>query len=337
MKALLRMLLAVAVLAWLFYADPPSIRAETDCSLSGVTVADNFGDPFYGWYCDSNDFSSQWYCFTSTAQYLCSQACAECQGSAVGETFTCSYASTPGTAPSDAYASYIGCPGGKYGQRFTLNCGCHWYTCDEVCQCYNYGGWWDTDMDPPGCNYSPILVNLENSGANDHLTSAVDGVSFDLNGDGAPEQVAWTTAGTSVGFLAMDRNGNGRIDNGRELFGASTPLASGVLALNGFEALQEFDADHNRLLDVNDPSFSQLVLWIDDDHNGQSMPNELHSMGEVGIVAIGTQYVERRRRDGYGNWYRYQGEVTIRLSNVRERRIFDVFLKSVHNTATSTQ
>ena len=68
--------------------------------------------------------------------------------------------------------------------------------------------------------YSPIIIDTR--GAGFHLTSAEDGVVFDIVGDGHPIRIAWTAADSGTAFLALDRNHNGKIDNGKELFGNFT-------------------------------------------------------------------------------------------------------------------
>ena len=68
---------------------------------------------------------------------------------------------------------------------------------------------------------SPIIVDTARDGY--RLTSVANGVYFDVNADGTPERTAWTRRDSDDAFLAMDRNGNGRIDDGTELFGNYTP------------------------------------------------------------------------------------------------------------------
>ena len=96
------------------------------------------------------------------------------------------------------------------------------------------------------CVASPILLTLGSNAFS--LTSISGGVEFDLNGDGIRERVSWTAADNDDAFLWMDRNGNGIVDGGQELFGNVTPLSwtlSGPSASNGFEALGWFDLSAN--------------------------------------------------------------------------------------------
>lgn len=79
-------------------------------------------------------------------------------------------------------------------------------------------------------------------------------MDFDLDADGRAESVPM--AGAGCGFLVFDRNGNGRADNGSELFGA----ASG----DGFGELRQYDSDHNGWIDEADPLFDSLALWSAD-------------------------------------------------------------------------
>jgi hypothetical protein len=81
--------------------------------------------------------------------------------------------------------------------------------------------------------------------------------SFDLDSDGKLESIPGLAA--SSGFLVFDRNGNGKADNGGELFGAKTG--------NGFSELASYDIDRNGWIDEDDPVFSQLAVWSGDSWN----------------------------------------------------------------------
>lgn len=160
---------------------------------------------------------------------------------------------------------------------------------------------------------TPILIPVTRSQAL-RLTSAEQGVLFDMNADGALDWTGWTARGSRVAFLAIDRNGNGVIDDGRELFGDHTVPG----ARNGFSALQAMNMELNggvRTASVNadEPLFERLLLWEDENHNGISEPHELQP-ASVLLSDIGLGYTEHKRRDGYGNLFKWRGWASVRTA-----------------------
>jgi len=187
-----------------------------------------------------------------------------------------------------------------------------------------------------------LLIDVNGDGIYNSLTNVYGGVNFDLNSDGVAERVAWTAAGSDDAFLVLDRNGNGKIDNGAELFGSATPQPPPrtdrpgrfLDRPNGFLALAQFDkpengGDDNGLLNNRDAMFSSLRLWQDTNHNGISEPDELHTLASLGIISIEVAYEQWTGKDKRGNWYRYRALVVKEEGGERvERWAHDVHLVS---------
>jgi hypothetical protein len=187
----------------------------------------------------------------------------------------------------------------------------------------------------PDCP-SPIIIDTEGEGF--HLTSAENGVRFDIRNDGHLPQIAWTDPRFHNAFLVLDRNGDGIINNGSELFGNFTIQDKSSHA-NGFLALAEFDepdqgGNGDGVIDERDAIFSKLRLWIDENHDGISQPNELHALPELGIFSLSTDYTESSKKDQFGNQFRFKARVNPRNHDQRDgissdgRWAYDVFFVS---------
>jgi T1SS-143 domain-containing protein len=143
----------------------------------------------------------------------------------------------------------------------------------------NSGGRYELQVSFTKPDGDPIILDLDHNGI--ALTTLDNGVSFDINADGHQDKIAWT-AGTD-GILAYDVDGNGKIDNGSEIF---SPHFAGGTYVDGLAALATLDSNHDGKIDANDEAFSKLTIWQDLNHNGISDAGELSSLADHQIASL---------------------------------------------------
>ncbi len=152
----------------------------------------------------------------------------------------------------------------------------------------------------------PVVLDLDGDGV--ETASVQRATFFDHNDDGFAERTGWV--GRDDGLLVRDRNGNGHIDSGRELFGNHTLRATGAEAAHGFQALADLDTNADGKMDASDPAFASLRVWRDTDGNGVSTMAELQSLTALGIRSLSTAYTESSATDTHGNALRQMGGFT---------------------------
>jgi len=163
----------------------------------------------------------------------------------------------------------------------------------------NYGSeyydWTHPTIDPrTSTNYTdaqkyrprvdPLTFDLDNDGLETVGISATNPILFDHDGDGTKNGTGWVKADDAM--LVLDRNGNGSIDSGRELFGDNTIKSNGQTATDGFDALADLDSNHNGVVNNQDAQFANLRLWRDLNQDGLSQAGELFTLNALGIAGI---------------------------------------------------
>lgn len=128
-------------------------------------------------------------------------------------------------------------------------------------------------------NAPPIVLDFDGDGKS--LTEIVDNkVRFDMNGDGIADKTGWIEQGDA--FLALDRNGNGKIDDIREISFVSDKEG----AKTDLEGLAAFDSNADGKLDGEDARFAEFRLWFDNNGNGVTDAGELLSLAQAGVTSI---------------------------------------------------
>jgi hypothetical protein len=237
----------------------------------------------------------------------------------------------------DSQVASHGCVAGETTSSGTCQCVNQEVCCEpNGCEAGHGGITWGGQYCPGlggpdqcGCcqDPTPIILSLRSNSV--RLSSAQDGVPFDFGGDGRIRRFAWPISPDDV-WLVMDRNNNGNIDSGQELFGNATILATGEPAAQGYEALAELDANADGWVNEEDPQFMNLMVWRDVRRNGRVDPGygELVSIRRSGITALSTQFDESQRVDEWGNTFHYRAPAVFR-ERPNRRFSWDVFLTSI--------
>ncbi len=166
-------------------------------------------------------------------------------------------------------------------------------------------GWPPPEEPPPTCQASPLVLDLAGDGV--HPSSLQDGTRYDLLGFGV-QNTSWIKGDDAL--LALDRNGNGTIDDGAELFGAGTKV-SGRTGCDGFTALAPLDTNGNGLIDAKDSRFADLRVWRDSNGDGVSQTAELFTLDSLRIATIGLDHTKFTGEfDKHGNELSMRGSYT---------------------------
>ncbi len=140
-----------------------------------------------------------------------------------------------------------------------------------------------------GANRDPLVLDLDGDGI--ELGTLADSQAyFDLNGDGFATRTSWLKG--DDGFLALDRNQDGKINDITELFGSPERT--------GYEELSELDSNADGVIDKADERFAELLVWQDVNEDGISQADELKPLTEAGIVSISLTHESVTDQQGDG-------------------------------------
>ena len=284
-----------------------SVGFETGACLSAYDCGTNPND----WLCP--DGCCEWRCNvggpcgscgTGTVQQMCN--CSDTSGSSCGScgTTQCDGSCDDPCASSDTGTSTGGGDDGCDPDSDSCGCCTDGYDC-EYAPVDTWMGWMPEYACVPEAE-DPVIIDP--NGDAFALTNVQNGVKFDFFANHKPVQTSWTAPGTDAGWLALDLNGNGKIDNGLEMF-SNVTLQPGKAATHlGFKALALYDLPANGgngdgWIDAKDKVFSRLRLWVDKNHDGISEPGELFTMQQAGITAISLSYGPMKWTDAYGNQF----------------------------------
>jgi hypothetical protein len=176
---------------------------------------------------------------------------------------------------------------------------------------------------------SPLILDLNGDGV--HTLGIGAGVQFDIRADGKKVNTGWV--GSGDGLLALDRNGDGVINDGSELFGTATPASKGGKAADGFAALAELDNNHDGVVDSKDAQYGNLRVWVDANADGVSQASELQTLASLHIASL-TVAAQASDVIDEGNWIGLQSSYT--SSDGSTHTLADAWFLATH-TSSLTQ
>ena len=162
----------------------------------------------------------------------------------------------------------------------------------------------------------PLALDLDGNGIRTVAANQFSGSLFDHDGDGIRTASGWV--GKEDGLLVYDRNGDGIINNGSELFGDATRLKNGGTAAHGFAALADLDDNGDGKIDAADKAFSSLRVWRDLNQDGISQEGELLTLEQAKVRSLSTSFRNTNRSLGDGNTLAQEGSYTTTDGQTRQ-------------------
>ena len=179
---------------------------------------------------------------------------------------------------------------------------------------------WGKNISPYSQNkyyiYDPLALDLDGNGIRTVAANQFSGSLFDHDGDGIRTASGWV--GKEDGLLVYDRNGDGIINNGSELFGDATRLKNGGTAAHGFAALADLDDNGDGKIDAADKAFSSLRVWRDLNQDGISQEGELLTLEQAKVQSLSTSFRNTNRSLGDGNTLAQEGSYTTTDGQTRQ-------------------
>lgn len=189
---------------------------------------------------------------------------------------------------------------------------------------------------------SPLVLDFSGQKMISTLSFSKSSAEFDLDADGTAEQSGWVS-GRKSAFLVLDKNHNGKIDNGRELFGDATLLSDlKTQAKDGYAALAQYDHNNDGLIDKRDPVFNALALWFDRNGNGKTDAGELETLKQRQVSSISLAHTNVPRatalqhtESGIPNDVRLQSSFSAAGCPRQGCKMYDIYFGSITTKSVS--